>query len=307
MGVAPLAQPTSFSQAPNAAHVAASASNQRVKELPTIPIWEKEHQDVSPQTVHSPFDLTYSGGPVVTHATEWNVYTNCPAGPAACWGTGSLTPGTVIQDVNRSAILEVADQYIDAPANGHFHLQELNTTFTFSGAPTATAPGGTASLIDIFNIVASAAIATGANGYTNEFHVFLPQGTDMCMAAGDCYSPDIPSSFRFCGFHESVNVELNPSTILHLIFSVQPYQAVPGCVFPNQTRVIDGTASTLTHEFMESITDPDLDAWFNQLFGEEIADECFGFRAPTPVGAHVYSIQEMYSNAIHDCTDNINF
>jgi hypothetical protein len=299
--------PTTFALTPGAAH--ATTTNRVTKELPTVQVWEASQaaqQGASVKTVNSPFDLTYFGGPVVTQATEWNVYTNCPAGPASCWGTGSLTPATVMRDLNASNILQVANQFIGAEADGHFHVKELSTTFTFSGAPTATAPGGTASLTDIFEIVASAAFATGANGYGHEFHVFLPNGTDMCMAAGDCYSPDIPSTFRFCAFHGSVDVAFSATEIVHLIYSVQPYQFVPGCPLPAQTRVIDATASSLAHEFMESITDPDLDAWFNALLGDEIGDLCFGFRHNSQVGAHVYAIQEMYSNANHACTDNTN-
>lgn len=304
------ANPVTITATGAARHAATTVSHQVLKKMPTIALWEATQQPkgaLSDKTVNSPYDLTFLGGPVVQHATEFNVYVNCAAGPASCWGTGNLTPATVLRDLNASNILRVADQYLNEDADGRFKVQELNTAFTFSGAPTATAPGGTASIDDIFTIVASAALNTNANGYANEFHVFLPKGTDMCIAAGDCYSPDIPGSFDFCAFHSSVDVQFSAGSTVHLIFSVEPFQGVGGCSLPTtQTRVIDGTASTLSHEFIESITDPDGDAWFNLLTGNEVSDLCFGFRHNTLVGAHVYAVQEQYSNAIHDCTDGNN-
>ena len=119
------------------------------------------------------------------------------------------------------------------------------------------------------------------------------------MSAGNCYSPDNFNTFQFCSFHESVT--LNG---IHLLFTVDPYQFVYGCPLPTQTRVIDATASSLSHETFETLSDPDLDAWWNALTGFEMSDECFGFRFPNLVGRHTYVIQQEYSNQIQDCTYN---
>jgi len=295
--------PMAFREAPRAAAIAKTASHITLWSTPSIPVWKAQHpggSQAGDAIIESPFDLTYVGGPVITGATEWAIYTNCAAGPAACWGTGNLTPATVLRDLNRADILTVDGQYVGEDPRGHFRVRELSTDFTFSGAPTAGAPGGTASQDDIFNIVASAVIATGASGYGNEFHVFLPQGTDMCRVANFCYAPDQPI-FQFCAFHGSVDFEFSPTDIRHVIYSVEPYQGTQSCLFPTQRRVIDGTASTLSHEFQESITDPDGDAWFNQQFLEEIGDLCFAFRFDQRVGEHVYAIQTEYSNAQHAC------
>jgi hypothetical protein len=131
--------------------------------------------------------------------------------------------------------------------------------------------------------------------------VFLPKGTDMCMDSTHCYSPDNPSTFVFCAFHGSVDFGSNR----HVLFSVEPYQAVAGCEIPGQTPhgVIDATASVLSHEFLETVTDPDLDAWFNLLTGNEIGDLCFAFGNNEPMGGHSYVIQEEYSNSVHNCSD----
>jgi hypothetical protein len=293
-GGAATTAPTAFTLVPGASRAVATSTQRLVRTMPTVQLVDPPEAGpagVSTRTVNSPFDLTFNGGPVVTSATSRNVYVNCAAGPAACWGTGTLTPATYLEDLNHSNLIEVADQYLRENAAGQFRLTELQTTATFTG--------NTASLDDVFEIIFSASRFLNASGYHNIFHVFLPKGTDMCMTPTSCYSPDNPSTFTFCAFHGSVN--FGPDQ--HVLFTVQPYQAVPGCQLLNQTRVIDATASTLSHEFFEAITDPDLDAWFNDLTGNEVSDLCFTFRNNEQVGRHAYVVQEEYSNTIHLCTD----
>jgi hypothetical protein len=282
----------------NANYTAArAATNQKSKVFYT---YQKELAKIDGQRenlsaknlVQSPWDATYNGGPVVTGATSWNLYINCATTPAQCWGTGSETPKTFIQDYNVSSMLAVADQYLGEIANGHFGtVNELSANVTFAT--------DTVFMTDLFAILHAASQATTKSGYNQLYHVFLPAGTDMCMDATTCYSPDNPSTFVFCAFHGSVNFGPN----WHVLYTVQPYQFVPGCAIGQQTRVIDATASSLEHEFTETITDPDLDAWFNDLTGNEIMDLCFTFRNPEQIGPNMFVVQDMYSNTVHACTD----
>jgi hypothetical protein len=279
------------------AHDAVAASTRRlVRTLTTLQLRGATPAGLGASAganVDSPWDLTYVGGPLVTRATSWNVYVNCATTAAKCWGTGSLSPATFLRDLNRSSFIGVVNQYLGVSAAGRFAVNELSTTAAFAT--------DTATIDDVLNIVYSASTFTKASGYTNIFHVFLPQGTDMCISPGLCYSPDNPESFVFCAFHGSIDFGPNQ----HVLFSVEPYQDVDGCRLTSQTPhgVIDATASTLSHEFIETITDPDLDAWFNLLTGNEIADLCFAFASNQRMGVHAYSIQEEYSNAVHGCTD----
>jgi hypothetical protein len=284
-----------FSIEPGAAHAAAMATDRIVRKLPTL---QALHASAGPvgtasATTQSPYDLTYNGGEVVTGAHSWNVYVNCPAGPAACWGTGAISPATYLNDLNVSSLLEVANQYIGEDVPGHFTVSEMQTSTTFAA--------DTAMLEDIFGIIFSAASQVNASGYNNIFHIFLPEGQDMCITATDCYSPDNPATWTFCAFHGSVNFSLSE----HVLYTVQPYQGVGGCTVPAQTRLIDATASTLTHEFFETITDPDLSSWYNWLTGDEVADLCIGLRVNDRIGHNDYVVQEMYSNAVHACTNEI--
>jgi hypothetical protein len=246
---------------------------------------------------NSPFDLTYFGGRVVKRATSYVVAVNCitPNTPATCWGTGTLSPTTFLRDLNVSSYIRLANEYIGVDALEKFPVREMKTRMTFATPDNAT-------LQEILNIVADAVRRTDDAGYDAIYHVFLPQGTSMCIVAGNCYSPNDPASWAFCAFHGSVNL-LNGR---HVLFTVEPYQGVNGCQLPNQTPngLIDATASTLAHELFETITDPDFDGWSNALFGYEMSDMCFAFGSNQLMNGHQYFVQMEYSNRLHLCTDS---
>jgi hypothetical protein len=109
--------------------------------------------------------------------------------------------------------------------------------------------------------------------------VFLPPATDECLDSTFtvCCSPDKSSTFSFCGYHGSIDF----SDVGHVLYTVQPFQDVPGCnVSPGSPsgQLVDSTANVLSHELFETITDPDGAGWWNtesiDLFGAEIGDEC---------------------------------
>jgi hypothetical protein len=273
-----------------------------VRIFPTIDHRPRSASDrVGAAVVNSPLDLSDHGGAVMKSGKSWNVYVNCSGGAAGCWGSAGLTPANFLSDLAGSRMVHLADQYFSPQSFGGFpHLggagaftvSELSTSLSFSGH--------TATIDDVLSIVFAAYVHTGnAGGYTNIYHVFLPSGTDMCYQPGVCYSPDNFNTFVFCAFHASV--DFGPGQ--HALFSVEPYQAVPGCQTPKQTRVIDATASTLSHEFFETISDPDGDGWWNDLTGEEIGDLCTAFENSERMGSNTYVLQSEYSNAFHACAD----
>ena len=289
---------TKFAMAPGATNAGKASFHKVMHTLVTVdkrvttPAGLRAQGGNDDGNVNSPWDLTWFGGPVVNTARNFNIYVNCATTAADCWGTGSLSPATFLRDLNRSSFIHVADQYLGSSAAFHFPTSELSLDDPFSG--------DSATIDDIFAIVFSAASFTNSFGYNSIFHVFLPQGTDMCIVDGVCYSPDHPESWVFCAFHGSV--DFGPDQ--HVLYSVEPFQGVSGCTLPGSTPhgLIDATASTLSHEFVETITDPDLNAWFNGLTGNEVADLCSTFFNNEWMG-HRYVIQPEYSNEIHNCTD----
>ncbi|HVQ45753.1 MAG TPA: hypothetical protein VMS62_02925 [Gemmatimonadales bacterium] len=268
--------------------------------LPTIPLREQTLSRINASVGwvdNSPFDLSYSGGPVVKAATHYVIYVNCvaPETPGTCWGNGPLAPANFLRDLNASEYLRLVNEYIGADARLKFPVAaSMRTTATFATPKRAT-------LQEIQHIVSDAITAAGgATGYAGMYHVFLPKGTEVCIVAGNCYSPSDPASWAFCAFHGSVN--FGPTQ--HVLFTVQPYQGVDGCQWPGQTPqgLIDATGSTLAHEVLETITDPDFDAWSNGLFGFEISDMCSTFSSNLLLNTRQYFLQSQYSNTKHMCT-----
>jgi hypothetical protein len=157
---------------------------------------------------------------------------------------------------------------------------------------------------------------TGAGGYGNIYHLFLPPGTDTCFDApsnNQCYSPDKPGTFAFCGYHDSVTY----SDLGHVLFTVEPWQGPTSLcedspVGAPNSQLIDSTDDTLSHELFETISDPDGTAWLNSadssLYGNEMADECLFIgpdnylsEATFPIDGHLYRVQSEYSNNKHAC------
>jgi hypothetical protein len=257
-----------------------------------------------PQPGFFPADLSYHGGPVLTSAEHDLVYFDCPAGPVACWGD----PAVFLKDLNHSVFIHLTDQYLGTTAN-------LRYPVGGAVAINQTLQTNVLDQNDILSIIHAAAVKLSVpSGYSNIVHVFLPRGVDTCFdLTSICYSPDNPSSFFFCAYHGAVVF----NDIGHILFTVEPYQNVPGCQVATPTPngvLVDSTASVLSHETFETITDPDLDAWFSEAslieLGAEIGDICepegngkAQFLDPVfLVNGKNYKIQLEYSNKVHACT-----
>jgi hypothetical protein len=251
-----------------------------------------------------PADLSFHGGPIVTSAEHDLVYFDCPAGPTACWGN----PSAFLRDLNASSLIHVTDQYVGTTASFRYPVGKAVSI-------NQTLQTNVLGQNDILSIVHAAAVKLSVqSGYSNIVHVFLPHGIDTCFdLTSICYSPDNPRSFFFCAYHGSVVF----SDIGHILYSVEPYQNVPGCQTATPTPngvLVDSTASVLSHEVIETITDPDLNAWWSDVSlieqGAEIGDVCEPvgnakgqFLDPVfPVNGKNYKIQLEYSNKFHGCT-----
>jgi len=242
-----------------------------------------------------PGDLTYQGGEVVQTTVSHDIYVNCDA---SCFGN----PGTFLTRLGRSQFIHVTDPYVGA-SGGHRYTVGQGGSI---GYPvTKGTPLGP---LDILTLVYTAASYFGT-GYGHVYHIFFAPGIDVCADSNltECYSPDNPPTWFFCAFHSSVDFK----DIGHTLFTVEPYQNVDGCSVQQPSPngpVVDSTADVLSHELIETITDPDGDAWWNaydlDLFGFEIADECQNFNfgySNVNLSGTLYEIQPEYSNGQHAC------
>jgi hypothetical protein len=255
-------------------------------------------------------DVSYNGGAVV-HVAQMHAIFLVPKNNArctgpACWGN----PEGFLSDLNISEFIHLADQYVGTTANNRYPVG-AHRLISYTPTP-KTAPLTDANIIAYVTQVAR---ATGQTGYGHIYHVFLPPGQDECfLIGGPCYSPDVPSTFKFCGYHGSFDLSIG-----HVLYTVEPFQDVAGCAVRPRTpngQVADSTNNTLSHEAFETITDPDGSAWFNTravaLAGAEIGDECSFFVSTTgnfdptvsPIGNHTYAVQPEYTNSEHACGSN---
>ena len=225
-------------------------------------------------------DLTYYGGPTVTTEKARDIYVNCPSF-SGCWGA----PGTFLTNLASTSFIHLLDQYTGSTANGRYaYGGGIAETYNTSG---------TLQDQDIYNLVHAAAASRGT-GYGSIYHVFLQQGVSQCsQAAGGCYAQ------QYCAYHGAVDF----SDIGHTLYSVEPYQGINGCTSPNG-RLADSTNSTLSHEYYETITDPDVQtnvAWYNNALGE-IGDICRNTYGYLSVGGTSFDLQQEYSNKYHRCS-----
>jgi hypothetical protein len=154
--------------------------------------------------------------------------------------------------------------------------------------------------------------ATNETGYNHIYHVFLPPGQDECFDA----TFTVCTSNIFCAYHSSVTFK---DTGRHVLYSVEPFTDVVGCqVKPGSPNgmLIDSTNDVLSHELIETITDPDGGSWWDStsggMFGEEIGDECvfvtfvggipYSDPAIISVDGRRYALQPEYDNSARACT-----
>lgn len=135
-----------------------------------------------------------------------------------------------------------------------------------------------------------------ANGWTpgiNKLYmVFLPKNLGTCFdsASTQC------AYTQFCGYHSYFYSSGQP-----VVYSNEPYGNADHCwtglVSPNNDVEADSAVSVATHEIMEAVTDPLLNAWFDSS-GNEIGDICawnFGNLTWTGNGAAAPNANQMYN------------
>lgn len=247
-----------------------------------------------------PGDLQYFGGALVANARIYNLYVLAGSSPAFPYRT--FTDGFTSR-LGRGAFAHVLDQYVHNGANNRYILGR--SVFVQYPAYTTLADN------DILSILHSAERATGANGYNSIYNVFLPQNIDVCFTgAAKCSSSMTSPAPVFCAYHGSVDY-LDAAG--HVLFTVEPWQDPNFCGEPlpfdgshdSPNGIFqDSTDSTLSHELMETISDPDPpNSWTaaNAGVNGEMGDLCAYIPAKIDNAGHVDWIQREYSNAVHGC------
>ena len=254
-----------------------------------------------------PADVTNpGGGRTIVDSEHHPIYVN---DPSTEWGD----PGKFLTDLGKSDFIHLLDQYVGVSSDDRY---TLGTSLSVLGYPI---PGNHTLQQSDLNAILHAAASKEGVGLEHIYHIFLPQDVDVCVPNPPgpqiCYSPDNNNTFVFCALHGYVDFK----SLGHVIYTLEPYQNVAGCNAPPagtpNGQLTDSTDDTLSHEVFESISDPNLDAWWVQnltfAYGNEIGDLCvrseivgsniYSFYGNVALNGHTYRVQPEYSNQFHGC------
>jgi len=182
------------------------------------------------------------------------------------------------------------------------YKQHVSKWVTYHGGTTDNYSKG-ASLNDAaVQSVVSRAITGGKLPKDPNGVYFVLTSKDVKETSGFCTS--------YCGWHSHSTIA---GTDIKFAFVGDAAQQCPSACeaqtwrSPNGNPGADGMASVVAHELSESVTDPDLNAWYDAN-GEENADKCaWGFGAPKAasnasqynitLGSRDYLLQQIWANA----------
>jgi outer membrane protein assembly factor BamB len=263
-------------------------------------------------------NLIYNGGPVMqttstTYAIFWEPPTLQDNTPTQVSSTYNALLERYFNDIGGSGVYANNTQYSDTSGS-------IIDSSTFGGAyiDTSAYPASACSdqitpndcLTDA-QIQAEVAKAMTANnwtsGLTHMFFVFTSQGEGSCF---DGTSTSCAFT-QYCAYHSYFNDNNNQP----VIYANMPYTgtALDACgvtTSPNNDYDADSTINVTSHEHMEAVTDPLLNAWYDSQ-GYEIGDKCawnFGSTSLDDGSANVqwnndyYVVQQEWSNQISNCT-----
>jgi hypothetical protein len=287
--------------------------------------------------------MTNHGGPVLHANTARVIYWQPPGAP----GVSAFPPGyqqaindfltRVAQDAAAAVptnVYAVATQYRDANGTPAAYGSSFNAAAdTHLDADPLPAPDSNCSDRSYAACVTDAQIqheidvvATRNNwprGEGNIFFLVTPPGLGSCIVGSlsTCFN----AGGGFCGYHGDF-----ASASGETIYATIPDAAVAGCQNDPSARTgyqpnpgaADATLSLLSHEHVETITDPEgqapgtKGAWYGASTGDEIGDVCakdfgnqLGLSRPSDqasafnqqIGRHPYQLQTEWSNADKGC------
>lgn len=201
--------------------------------------------------------ISYHGGPIMTgtNTVYFIFYGN--------WGSNTaqtLLP-TLISGESGSPYFNINTTYYNA-SNVH-----VTNSLTYGGSTVVSNTTHGTSLTDA-NIatIVSEAIAAGKFPKSTSASYMVLTSAEVKETSGFCT--------QYCGWHTHATIA---SADIKYAFIGNPDQCPSACAAqttsPNGNAGADGMASIIAHELQESVTDPDLNAWYDRS-GQENADKC---------------------------------
>jgi hypothetical protein len=235
-------------------------------------------------------NLEYHGGPVMTSNSNYAVYWD-PAGAPSYPAEYQSGINRFFEDLAHDSgglqnVDSVATQYSDSA--GEF----ANYNSTFAGAivdKDAYPPNGcSAAAICLTDAQLQAELTTYIEAHklphdlAHEYFLLTPPGVENCAEAtgGECSAGS--SSPVYCAYHSFV-----PFPGGSIIYSVDAYvTGNAGCddgEHPNEKPSDGALQGGISHEHNESVTDPEINAWYASN-GEEDGDKCRTLSEATEFG-----------------------
>jgi hypothetical protein len=231
-----------------------------------------------PAAATNPLNIPYNGGQVLATSTIY----------AFWWGNPSdFSPHEVeqiddfIQGLEGSAYLDIADQYMfGRPARTHFG----GNIFDYSAPPSQDPP--TPPLVaEVYNVLKR----NGLKPSPNAIYMIYPS--------------NFPPQNLYCAFHDFYPAP--DGTIMHIAYmpnaSNYPvcYVAPPDLSCNTRDVGTQAAANSSAHEIMETITDPNVDAWVDLPTLNEIGDPgSFIYKRCVNLTNGVWQLQEIWSNKV---------
>lgn len=222
------------------------------------------------------FGINYHGGPVMSIPSSTTVKNipNIYYIYYGTWPTGSKAIlNTFAEWIGGSFYFNINTSYTNAA--GKHIVNDAN--FTHAPALDNYSRGHVITDADILTIVKSA-ISAGKLPFDSNGIYFVLTATDVNESSGFCT--------QFCGWHTFAPItKAGVTKNIKYSFVGNSASICPNsCIYagniqfsPNNNPGVDGMISVLAHELEETVTDPQLNAWWvtsGPMAGEENADMC---------------------------------
>jgi hypothetical protein len=234
--------------------------------------------------------ISYHGGPIMLGTTH--VYYIWYGNWSGNTADSILT--NLAQSIGGSPYFNINTTYYNG-SNVH-----VSNSVQYFGSTTDNYSRGTSLTDSAIQGVVSSAITSGRLPLDSSGVYFVLTSADVTASSGFCT--------QYCGWHTHGTIS---GTDIKYSFVGNPDRCPSSCAAqttsPNGNAGADGMASIIAHELEEAVTDPDLNAWYDNR-GMENADKCawtFGTTSTAPNGSKYnvtlgtmnYLIQRNWVNA----------
>ncbi len=223
-------------------------------------------------------NLIDHGGPVLVADTTYAIWW----GPASGWASDTQSGiDALFNGFNGTSFLGIDNQYM----RGGTATSSFVRNFFDSSSPPSRSPS-------VATLASEACSVLNANGVA-------PSSSAIYFI----YTSNFPSHVNFCAFHtfgtcNGVTIQFAYMPNTTGIAGCDPGDLFSCNTFSQGTRSL---ANVTSHEYMEAITDPDLNAWFDSA-GQEIGDKCaWQFQSCVNLTNGSWQLQKEWSNAVSGC------